>query len=110
MPVLGGLITTLFGGLFTWLAAFLSAKVALGLATLSVITILAGVYAVAMEAAIAGLLFVFPEIHPAAQSILWVAIPDQATPALGAILAADTLAALYGFNMGRVRVFSRAVT
>lgn len=109
MPLLGTLVTTLFGGLFSWFTAFFTAKVALGVSTLAVITVIAAAYAVAMEALIAGFVVAFPEIPAPALSILWVAIPDQATAAIGAMLASDTLAAVYGFNMGRVRVFSRAV-
>jgi hypothetical protein len=55
MPILGTLLTTLFGGLTTWLAQFVARKVAIALAYTATLATVTAVVLAAMTAALAPL-------------------------------------------------------
>lgn len=55
MPLLGGLLVNLFGGLVAWLSQWLTRKVAYGLACMTMMTTLTAALFVAMRMALTGL-------------------------------------------------------
>lgn len=95
MPVLGGLLLSLFGGFASFLAGFMAVKTAKIVAALAAFTALNVALWAAAAAIFATLGAVFPTI---VMTGVWVMVPDNATVCLSARLAWDTALALHRWN------------
>lgn len=105
MPILGGLLVSLFSGLASFFATWLglrAAAVAAALATFA--TLNAALYAAAL-AAVAGIGATFPSI---VMTGVWLMVPDNAVLCFSAIATCDTFCALYRFNNGALRLAATA--
>ena len=104
MPVLAARFLSGFSGFASFLAVFVTKKVALAVAAVAAFSILTtGLYA-AMAVAISGLIGSFPESGSAISTMLWVALPDAVPLMISACIGADTVIALYRWNVENVRL------
>jgi hypothetical protein len=104
MPLLAGLLVTLFSGLVGLLTTWLTKKVALVVAAIATFGALTIALVVAMQALVAGLLLAFPEVDPVVLTFLWVAVPDNLPACVAACIGADTAVALYRWNSANLRL------
>jgi len=107
MPLLGGLLLSLFSGLSEFLVKYLGKKAGFGLAAVSTFALLTGTFLGAMAMAINGLI----PAMPGGQYIslgMWLAIPDNAPAVVSACLAADATAAVYRWNKYNLQLFTQA--
>lgn len=106
MPLLAGLLVTMFGNLAVWFGAWLSKKAALAAAAISTFAVLTAAFYAAMSALIAGLITAFP--GGVLGSLIWVAVPDSASATIAATIGADTAVALYRWNVANLKFASYA--
>ena len=104
MPLLAGLFLSLFSGLASFFAAFVTKKIAFAAAAIASFAILTTAFYAAMLTLLAGLLSSFPEGGAAVQTMLWVALPDAVPLMVSVTLGADTAVALYRWNMENIRL------
>lgn len=104
MPILGGLLVSLFGSLATFLTKFLAVRAAAVVAAIAAfLTLTLGLYAAA-AAAHATLTVAFPSML---MTGVWLMVPDNAGICLGALIATDTAVALYRWNVENLHIASR---
>lgn len=106
MPILAGLIGSLFGGLASFFAQFMAKKAAFAVAAVAAFTALTVALVAAMQAMIAGVVVVFPETNGIVLTAIWVALPDSATTLIGMVLSADAVIALYRWNVQNLQLAS----
>lgn len=105
MPLLGGLLVTLFGSLATWLAGFLPLRIAIAAAGIAAFGALTVALFTAMSALAAGIAGTFPTI---VMTGVWFMVPDNTAPCLSAIIACDTAVAIYRWNVSNVNIATSA--
>lgn len=103
MPILAGLLVTLFGSLFQAFLKFASQKVALAAAAITTFGALTVALLAGLSTIIAGLHATLPNM-PGLMTGIWVAMPDSTVPCIGAYFAADTAIALYAWNTQNLRL------
>jgi hypothetical protein len=106
MPLLGALVTSLFGGIATFFAGFIAKKAAFALAAVATFAALTVAFVAAIQAVAAGITVAFPESSPIILSLIWVVLPDNAALCVTACIGADTAVALYRWNSENVRLAS----
>lgn len=104
MPLLGGLLVTLFSGLASYLSAWMAKKAAFAVAAIATFGLLTVALIAALQALVAGVVLAFPEVDPVVLSIVWMVLPDNATTCVGIAIAADTAIALYRWNVENLRL------
>jgi hypothetical protein len=104
MPLLGGLLITLFGGIASFLVQFIAKKAALAIAAVATFGLLTAGLIAGLQLLVAGLITAFPESNPVFLSMLWVAIPDNAAACVSVCIATDTACALYRWNAANVKL------
>lgn len=104
MPLLAGLLVTMFGSLAAWFGAWLSKKAALAAAAISTFGVLTVAFYAGMTALFSGLITVFP--GGVLGSVIWMAVPDSAAATIAATIGADTAVALYRWNVENLRLAS----
>lgn len=105
MPLLAGLIVTLFGSLFQWFLKYASTKIALAAAAITAFAGLTVALLAAGTLAMSGLQAVLPDI-PGLMIGIWVAVPDQTAGCISAYFAADAVVALYAWNVQNLKLAS----
>lgn len=100
MP-LAGLFTALVG----FFTTYVSKKIAFGLAAVSVFAGLTTALYFTLEAVIAGMFVVLPDI-PGLQIGLWVALPDNTAALVAAAIGCDVSVALYRWNVENLRLMA----
>lgn len=106
MPILAGLLVTLFSGLASFLASFMSKKVAIGLAAA---TTLGGLYAgavTAMNAIVAPLLGSL--FSTAYGQFIGLATPPMAGTCLGIVAGTWAACTLYAWQKKALDIFVKA--
>lgn len=103
MPILAGLMVTLFGSMFQWFLKYATTKIALAAAAISAFAAMTVALLAAGTLAISGLQFVLPDI-PGLLIGIWVAVPDQTAPCIAAYFAADAAIALYAWNVQNLKL------
>ena len=96
IPWLAGVIGAFFVAMFTWLVQFVTKKIALVLAVVSVIALVTTTFFAAIHSVIAALSFVSPPFLSTAVS--WV-VPDNFTACVSAILTAHLLKWAYAWQV-----------
>lgn len=105
MPILGGLLVSIFSGLIDFFIRWFGKKAAIGAAAVAVFAGLT----VALWAAIGAALSTVAVLVPADSSVLiglWVATPDNAQSVIAATIACDTAIALYRWNVENLRLMA----
>lgn len=104
MPLLAGLLTSLFGGVAAFFSAWMTKKAAFAVAAVTTFAALTvGLFA-AMTLLFSGLIVAFPEASPVVLTGLWVALPDNAIPIVAICISTDTAVALYRWNVENLRL------
>lgn len=104
MPLLSGLLVTLFGSLLGFFVKFLAVRGAAVAAALATFAILWAAVFAAAAAASATITTAFPAI---ALTGVWLLVPDNAPACLAAILAIDTAALMYKWNYTGLQLATR---
>lgn len=104
MPLLGSLLVTLFGGMLSFFVKFLAVRGAAVAAALATFAISIGAFYAAIQAAYATIATAFPAM---VMTGVWLFIPDNAGVCLVAIVATDTAAALYRWNLETIHIATR---
>lgn len=105
MPLLGGLLVSIFSHLVGFFVQWMSKKIAIGAAAVAVFLSLT----LALWAAVGAILNTVVVMLPADSGILmgmWVAIPDNAQAVVAATIACDTAIALYRWNVENLRLMA----
>ncbi len=102
MPLLAGLLVSMFSGLAGFLATWLTKKIAIAAAAILTFGALTLGMGLAMKALIAGASVAFPSLGAVAMSLVWVALPDNAAWVVATTISADTVIALYRWNVAHL--------
>jgi len=106
MPILAGLLVSLFSGLTTFLATYLSKKVAIGLAAAATLGSLYGALVVFMNAAVAPILgSLFSTSYG---QFIGLAFPPMAGTCLGIVATTWAACTLYAWQKKALEVFVAA--
>jgi hypothetical protein len=103
MPLIAGLITTLFGALFTQVAAVIGIRKAVVAACIAAAAVLTGAFVAAMAALSSALMTGFPGSAQIAVG-LYLAVPVTAPAALAAVFTCDAACSLYRWKLMNVRM------
>lgn len=101
MPVIGALLVTLFAGLAEFFAKYVTRKVAVVGAGITLFLTMTTALWVGLGAAITGLAVALPS-NSALLTGMWIAIPDNAPAVVAACLSADAVIAVYRMNVMNV--------
>ncbi len=104
MPLLGGLLVSLFGGLLTFFVKFLAVRGAAVAAALATFAALWAVVFTAASVAASSVTMAFPTM---AMTGVWLFVPDNAPVCLAAILSIDTAALMYKWNYTGLQLATR---
>lgn len=104
MPLLAGLLVTLFGNMFSWFLKYAGTKVALAAAAITSFAALTTALMVAIAAILSGLNAVLPSVMPGLAIGIWVAVPDQTSFCISSYFAADAAIALYCWNTQNLKL------
>jgi len=108
MPLLGGLLSNLFGGLVAWLAQYFTRKVAFGLATVAAYSTITLALYVAMRAALLALnsqVLALPEFWT---MILGIAIPPAAPFCFSTYMTMWTACTVYVWQRDLLQIAIKA--
>lgn len=103
MPLLAGLIVTLFGSLFQWFLKYASTKIALAAAAITAFAGLTAALLAAGTVAMTTLQAVLPDM-PGVLIGVWVAVPDQTAACISLYFASDAVVALYAWNVQNLKL------
>jgi len=101
MPLLGGLIATLFGGLAAWLAAYVGKKAAVTVAFAAVVLAMTAALWVALLGLAAAVSW--PSI-PGLQIGLWLANADAFSGLVATVIGTEVTISAYRYNVEAARV------
>ena len=107
MPLLSGLLTTLFGALFANIAAIIGIRAAVAVAAIASYAALTAALVAAMAALAATLTTSFPGAEQLAVG-LYLFVPSTAPAALAAVFTCDAACALYRWKVTNVRMIAGA--
>jgi hypothetical protein len=106
MPLLGGLLVSLFSGLATFLASYLSKKVAIGLAAAATLGGLYGAMVVLMNNAVSPLLSAL--FSTSYGQFIGLAFPPMAGTCLGIVATTWAACTLYAWQKKALEIFVAA--
>jgi len=107
MPILGGLLVSLFAGFAGWLAQWMTKKLALAVAAIGTFAVLSGILYAVVAGVIAAVGISFPISTTGIMCSIFYAINTDAAMAMFAVtVAGDTAVALYGWNRENLRLAS----
>lgn len=107
MPLLGSLLVSLFGGLASFFAQWLTKKAAMVAAGLTTF----GALNLALFAAFSAAINAVQSSMPGGASIatgVWLAIPDNGALCFATAIACDGAVALYRWNVGALKLAASA--
>jgi hypothetical protein len=105
MPILAGLLVSIFSALVQFLVTYVSKKLAIGLAALGIFAGLTVALWAGIGLALAGVAATFS--YDSGFSIgLWVAVSHNGQAVAAATVAADTAIALYKWNVENLRLLA----
>lgn len=104
MPLLAGLLLSLFGSLAGFFVQWFTKKVAFAVAAIATFAALTVALYIGMSLLLSGLSVTFP--GGVLQTFLWLAVPDSAPVAIAAMIGADTAISLYKWNVENLRLAS----
>lgn len=102
MPVLGGLISSLFVQLAELFAVYVGRKVAAALAGMAIFASITLALFGAMVGVISVLFIALPS-YPAVLTGIWIAIPDNGPACVSTAIAADIALSIYRMNVLNVQ-------
>lgn len=102
MPVIGALLTSLFGGIVGWLAQYFTRKVAFGAAAVATYSILTLGLFVLLRTTFAAL--DWSGAHPMFMTVLHMAIPPVAPMCLGAYATTWAACTVYAWQRDLVKL------
>lgn len=105
MPLVGGLLVTLFGALAEFFMRWFGKKVAFAAAAVATFTALTVAMWAAITAALIGVSVSFPG-GSAVTTGVWLMVPDNAPACLSAIFAIDSASYLYRWNVKNLEMAS----
>ncbi len=108
MPLLGGLLTTLFGSLVGWLAQWFTRKVAFGLATVGMMTGLTAALFVLMRATLATLTASMTGAPAMFMQGLQLVIPPIAPMCISTYISIWTACTVYTWQKDLLHLFAKA--
>lgn len=106
MPLLAGLLVTLFGNLFQWFLKYAGTKVALAAAAITVFAGLTAALMVTITGILTGLNAALPTSLSGLAIGIWIAVPDQTAACITAYYSADAAIALYSWNSQNLKLAS----
>lgn len=106
MPLLGGLIVSLFGGFATYLGAWFTAKVAAATAALATFLVINLAVVAAFVALVSTISVAWPGGIPT--SFIWVMLPDNALLCISVMTGVDAAVLLYRWNTGALTLAATA--
>lgn len=107
MPILGALLVSLFAGIAEFLVKFLSKKLAISLAAVTVLgTLTVGMFA-ALSVVFGGAVGAFPD-YPGIATAVWVATPPAVSASISAVIGVDAAVAIYKWNVENLRLVSQS--
>jgi len=105
MPILGGLLVTLFGSFATWLAQWVTKKVAFGVAAIATFAVLTAILYAVVAGILAAVSIAFPMgTNDILCSIFYAINTDAALGLFAVTVAGDTAVALYAWNSENLRL------
>jgi hypothetical protein len=104
MPILGGLLVSLFGGIVGWLAQYFTRKVAFGAAAVVTYSALTLALYVAMRGTFAALEGVATGVNPMFLEAVRLGIPPVAPACLGAYITTWTACTVYAWQRDLMKV------
>jgi hypothetical protein len=107
MPLLSGLVITLFGGLFAQFATIFGTRMAVAAAAVTAVSLLTVAFFAAMAALAATITAGFPTAHSIGLG-LWLFVPSNTPACLAAIVTCDTACSLYRWKMTNIRIMAGA--
>lgn len=107
MPLLSNLVIWLFAGLAEFFGKYLTKKAAIGTAAVGVFATLTIGMLTAMAALINGLIPALPGGQYVSLG-LWLAVPPNGPLVVSACLAADSVAAVYRWNVWNLNIINQA--
>jgi hypothetical protein len=105
MPLLGGLLLSLFTGLASFFGRWFAKKGALAAAAIATFTGLTAALYTGMIALIAGIVAALPS-SSAWPMAMWLFLPDNAAAVVSVCLGVDTAVGLYRWNVENLRIAS----
>lgn len=105
MPLLAGLMTSLFAGLASFFGRWFAKKTALAAAAIATFTGLTVALYTGMVAIVAGVVTALPG-DSAWPMAMWLFLPDNAAAVVSVVLSVDTAVALYRWNVENLRIAS----
>lgn len=106
MPILGGLLVTLFGGIAGFFAQYFGKKATVGLALVATLATITGALLLAMRAMIAAIAPVLGDGNFAVG--VGIAIPPNFTACVSAIVSTWTACTLYSWKREALKLFAQA--
>lgn len=105
MPILAGLLVSLFSQLTTFLGLFFAARLAIRLAAIAAFTSATLVFLVATEAVLNQLVASFPS-GGILDTVYWLVFPPEVITAIGLVLAFDLSVTLYRMTTHNISVLT----
>lgn len=107
MPLLGGLLVNLFGGIVAWLAQYFTRKVAFGLAMVTASTGLTAALFVTFRASISAINAHSSGAHAMFMSALTMAIPPAAPFCISTYVTMWTACTVYVWQRDLLHLFAK---
>jgi len=104
MPILAGLLLSLFTGFASFLAQWLTKKAAFAVAAIATFGLLTIAFYATLSVILNSLVAAVPS--GALPTLLWLAVPDVLPGVIAAMIATDTAVALYTWNVENLRLAS----
>lgn len=108
MPLLGGLLVNLFGGVVLWLTQFVTRKIAFGVTAVAMMSFLTGTLFVLMRAILASLNMGATGMPAIFAEAVALGVPPVATLCLGSYITCWTACTVYAWQRDLVKVLASA--
>jgi hypothetical protein len=107
MPLLAGLFISLFSGFATFLAAYVTRKLAAGITAMVVFGALTAALYAALSLLLNSIAVTLPS-WPGMEVAAWVAFPSNAPTCVGAVISARVAIAVYWWNVKSLQFLADA--
>ena len=106
MPWFAGLFVSMFAGLASFFAQWITKKLALAAAAISTFAALTVALYASLSLILNALITTFPTGGSLVATMIWLAVPDSLPAWIAGVIAADTAIALYRWNIENLRLAS----
>lgn len=108
MPVLAGLLVSLFGSLVNVFALFMAARLAIRVAAVTTFTAVSVAFLVASSAFLNELVGLFPS-DSMLPTVYWLVFPPEVVSAVGIVFAFDLSVTLYRMTVHNISIMTAGV-